>query len=165
MYPPFIVSMLRLTTACLYVLVGAQLHVSRALTTTTFLAKHVNNPTAVAHPRTQPATSPGTRTPWLPGGGTASSGERAVGFNRAPDSRRRVNFRERPRDRLLSMTASPVTAQNRPSPVGGGSAATSVNWPLWYVLPIAPYQRRKTLMEEIVPGKVRFYIKRLLSII
>ena len=37
----------------------------------------------------------------------------------------------------------------------GSSGAKSVNWPLWYVLPIAPYQRRKTLMEEIVPGKVR----------
>lgn len=35
-----------------------------------------------------------------------------------------------------------------------GSAARSVNWPLWYVLPIAPYQKRKTLMTEIVPGKV-----------
>lgn len=37
---------------------------------------------------------------------------------------------------------------------GGLSGASSVNWPLWYVLPIAPYQKRKTLMKEIVPGKV-----------
>ena len=34
------------------------------------------------------------------------------------------------------------------------AGSTSVNWPLWYVLPIAPYQKRKTIMKEIVPGKV-----------
>lgn len=37
----------------------------------------------------------------------------------------------------------------------GPPGSRSVNWPLWYVLPIAPYQKRKTIMEEIVPGKVR----------
>lgn len=39
--------------------------------------------------------------------------------------------------------------------VGGASRSRSLNWPLWYVLPIAPYQKRKTLMKEVVPGKVR----------
>lgn len=47
------------------------------------------------------------------------------------------------------------------SVVGGGvkhstarTGARSVNWPLWYILPIAPYQKRKTIMTEVVPGKV-----------
>lgn len=49
----------------------------------------------------------------------------------------------------LSMTAG---VAGRPMSITAGSR--SVNWPLWYVLPIAPYQRRKTLMKEVVPGKV-----------
>lgn len=153
MYPQFIVSMFMLTTASLYVLV-AQLHLSttRALTTS-FLGKHVNNP-VVAHRRTPPANNPATRAPWLPGDGTAASGGWTAQFKRETGSRRHVNSRERTSHRLLSM-ASPTAAEKRAAPLVSSSAAKSVNWPLWYVLPIAPYQRRKTLMKEIVPGKVR----------
>lgn len=53
----------------------------------------------------------------------------------------------------LSMAAA-ADGLSRAELSSGSSAAKSVNWPLWYVLPIAPYQRRKTLMEEVVPGKV-----------
>lgn len=49
----------------------------------------------------------------------------------------------------VSMTAG---VAGRSTSITAGSR--SVNWPLWYVLPIAPYQRRKTLMKEVVPGKV-----------
>lgn len=53
-----------------------------------------------------------------------------------------------------------MTAAASPGAAEGSKASAlgsrSVNWPLWYVLPIAPYQKRKTIMKEIVPGKVRF---------
>lgn len=58
--------------------------------------------------------------------------------------------------RLLKAGASSgVSSTSGGARQAGSSGARSINWPLWYVLPIAPYQRRKTLMEEIVPGKVR----------
>lgn len=55
---------------------------------------------------------------------------------------------------IVAMTASAGGVSSRASHSAGMSGARSVNWPLWYVLPIAPYQKRKTLMKEIVPGKV-----------
>lgn len=63
---------------------------------------------------------------------------------------------EAARDRGTGMRATTMDTtvsglMSHTSPPG----SRSVNWPLWYVLPIAPYQKRKTIMEEIVPGKVR----------
>lgn len=62
-------------------------------------------------------------------------------------------------DGLLSTPARGQRTSQRLSMTSTGVAPSltgpkSVNWPLWYVLPIAPYQRRKTIMKEIVPGKV-----------
>lgn len=54
--------------------------------------------------------------------------------------------------RATAMDTTVSGLMSHTSPPG----SRSVNWPLWYVLPIAPYQKRKTIMEEIVPGKVRF---------
>ncbi|CAM9587115.1 unnamed protein product, partial [Laminaria digitata] len=55
---------------------------------------------------------------------------------------------------LMAGASSGVSSTSGGASQAGSSGARSINWPLWYVLPIAPYQRRKTLMEEIVPGKV-----------
>lgn len=55
---------------------------------------------------------------------------------------------------LLSMTAGVARQATSIDSTASTAGSRSVNWPLWYVLPIAPYQRRKTLMEEVVPGKV-----------
>lgn len=52
------------------------------------------------------------------------------------------------------MTTAPTTLAVEGESKTVGQGARSINWPLWYVLPIAPYQRRKTIMKEIVPGKV-----------
>lgn len=57
--------------------------------------------------------------------------------------------------RLTKMAASTTTTADTGGRPAAATGPRSVNWPLWYVLPIAPYQRRKTLMKEIVPGKVR----------
>lgn len=62
--------------------------------------------------------------------------------------------RMRSRRRFAMTTAASPGAAESGKATGLGSR--SVNWPLWYVLPIAPYQKRKTIMKEIVPGKVRF---------
>ncbi|CAM9718027.1 unnamed protein product [Chrysoparadoxa australica] len=34
------------------------------------------------------------------------------------------------------------------------AASDETDWDLWFTLPIAPYSRRKTFMEEVVPGKI-----------
>lgn len=82
------------------------------------------------------------------------------------DGRRLVNPRAAKSHGLMSMmaTAAGGAAAADTGAAGrafesngnGGSspARSSVNWPLWYVLPIAPYQKRKTLVTEVVPGKV-----------
>lgn len=62
----------------------------------------------------------------------------------------KINIRNSQIARTATSTGADVGVGRAPVKSG----AKSVNWPLWYVLPIAPYQRRKTLMEEVVPGKV-----------
>lgn len=52
----------------------------------------------------------------------------------------------------LTMTSATTLAASVSEAVERGGR--SVNWPLWYILPIAPYQRRKTIMKEIIPDKV-----------
>lgn len=152
-------SMWRLTNASVHVLVVAQLlHLCSAFTTTTaHLRKHVNSAVVAPAARYPSATNPASRAPWASGGGTASVGW-GCGLETELDDGRLIKSRAAKSQRLLSMmAASPPRAETViPAPPAIDSSATrSVNWPLWYVLPIAPYQSRKTLMKEIVPGKVR----------
>lgn len=65
-----------------------------------------------------------------------------------PESQRGANSG----DKGLRMSSSVVGGGVKHSTARTG--ARSVNWPLWYILPIAPYQKRKTIMTEVVPGKV-----------
>lgn len=158
-------SMSRLSTASVYFFVAAQLHLGSALTTPTTAAhclrKHVNS-AIVAPARYPSATNPASpsrtpRTLWASGGFTAS-GSWGLGLATELDERRSVEPRATKGQRLMAMkAASPARADTGAGPAveSNSSAARSVNWPLWYVLPIAPYQKRKTLMKEIVPGKVR----------
>ncbi|CAM9349344.1 unnamed protein product, partial [Ectocarpus sp. 6 AP-2014] len=70
-------------------------------------------------------------------------------------NRRLSSLRLRPsQQRLTKMAASTTTTAETGGRPAAATGPRSVNWPLWYVLPIAPYQKRKTLMKEIVPGKV-----------
>lgn len=139
--------MLRLAPASLYILLGACLDLSRAWTIpTAALRKHVNNP-IVARTRTRTPIRPTPKKPWASGDGAAAS-EGGCRFERGVGGVRSVA------PRLMSMATSATSTRSAKTTNLGGSR--SVNWPLWYVLPIAPYQRRKTLVKEIVPGKVGF---------
>ncbi len=135
------------------VLLGFCLDLSRAWTTpaAAALRKHVNNRPVVARTGTITRTPirPTPKTPWAREGRAAAS----EGWG--------CRFERRVRDvggvrsvAPLSMAASATSTRSEKTTSLGGNR--SVNWPLWYVLPIAPYQRRKTLVKEIVPGKVGF---------
>ncbi|CAM9992593.1 unnamed protein product [Pylaiella littoralis] len=155
--------MWRLATASICSAVVAQLHLCSAFTTPTaahHLRKHVNS-AIVAPARYPSATNPASRTPWASGGVTAS-GIVGCELSTELDEGRLLKPRAGRSQRLLSTMAASTSTRANTGAVPAvesnnnskGSAASSVNWPLWYVLPIAPYQRRKTLMTEIVPGKL-----------
>lgn len=145
--------MLRSATAGLYVLFGACLGLSGAWTappaTAAVLRKHIisTNP-GVAPTRSRAPVQPTTRTPWVSGDGAAAGGRCGCRLEGGVGGVRSIVA-------PLSMAAS-ATSTSTASSVAGLGGSRSVNWPLWYVLPIAPYQRRKTLVKEIVPGKVGY---------
>lgn len=127
----------------------------------TSVPKHVNTAmTAPTFARNHPAGNPlRPKTPasvaW--GSGVRASSNCIPRLEGQLGGRRLIKSGCRTSQRLVMKAASTKSELS-----GGGegsqapqNGARSVNWPLWYVLPIAPYQRRKTLMEEIVPGKVR----------
>lgn len=40
------------------------------------------------------------------------------------------------------------------TPMAAKASFEGAEWPLWRALPLAPYERRKTVMEEAIPGRV-----------
>lgn len=86
--------------------------------------------------------------PLATGASDVVGSENGIGVRRTP-----ILNSQRSPNRNVAMIAS-SRVESPTDHRGGLSGASSVNWPLWYVLPIAPYQKRKTLMKEIVPGKV-----------
>ena len=62
-----------------------------------------------------------------------------------------------PATRLLSRRALGTSAAAAAAAASAGPASASMagtQWPLWPALPIAPYGRRKTVLSEIVPGRL-----------
>lgn len=132
-------------TASHSVCTGLQKHVNSAMTASTLpINRHHHCRTTSPSPTGTAATAAWTSR-YSVAGDWACRSERDLGSTALVTSGRRGS-------RRLLMAGSSTSAGARQA---GSSGARSINWPLWYVLPIAPYQRRKTLMEEIVPGKVR----------
>lgn len=129
-------------TASHSVCTGLQKHVNSAMTAST-LAKHHHHRTTSPSPTGSVLTTAWASRDFV-AGDRACRSERDLGSTALVTSGRRGS-------RRLLMAGSTTGGARQ----AGSSGARSINWPLWYVLPIAPYQRRKTLMKEIVPGKVR----------
>ena len=129
---------------------GSEKHVNSAMTASTLSTnRHHHHRTASPSPAGATATAAWSSraifsSEW------AGRSERDLGSTALVTSGRRSSRRL-----LMTGTSSSVSSASRGARQAGNSGARSINWPLWYVLPIAPYQRRKTLMEEIVPGKVK----------